>query len=315
MQSDPPATQPPESSAPPPGAASYTFGDFLESVPPSREVKIADLVVRQQRGVSYAMYVQQPRINLFCETEGTCGGVRQFRWVGDAMALSEAGARYWRYVSYRCGNCQITQKHFSLALTYDSIDSEAGSAYKFGELPQFGPRVAPRLIRLIQPDRAEFMQGRRAESLGMGRRSIHINYRRVVERQKEQILSEVLKLAVKLNAPEPAIAHLQSAIKELQFTKAMHMAEDALPESLKIDGHNPLTLLHNALSEGVHNLDDETCLQMATAVRTVLAELSERLAQAMKDEAELHRAVTTLAKARAAGKTDRRNAAPGDDIK
>jgi hypothetical protein len=53
-------------------------------------------------------------------------------------------------------------------------------------------------------------------------------------------------------------------------------------------------LLHSALSEGVHSLSDEQCLELASSVRIVLGELSERLSQALKDEAELSKALGTL---------------------
>ena len=72
------------------------------------------------------------------------------------------------------------------------------------------------------------------------------------------------------------------------------MAKDSLPESLLINGHSPLKLLHSALSEGVHALTDEQCLEMASSVRVVLVELSDRLSQALKDEAELSKALTTI---------------------
>ena len=67
-------------------------------------------------------------------------------------------------------------------------------------------------------------------------------------------------------------------------------------ESLLINGHNPITLLHSALSEGVHALSDEDCLELASSVRIVLGELSERLSQALKDDAELTKALSNLIK-------------------
>lgn len=39
---------------------------------------------------------------------------------------------------------------------------------------------------------------------------------------------------------------------------------------------------------------DEQCLEMAGSARMVLGELSERLSQALKDEAELTKALSTL---------------------
>ena len=72
------------------------------------------------------------------------------------------------------------------------------------------------------------------------------------------------------------------------------MAKDSMPESLLINGHNPMLLLHNALSKGIHALTDEQCLELASNVRIVLGELSERLSQALKDEAELNKALSAL---------------------
>jgi hypothetical protein len=74
------------------------------------------------------------------------------------------------------------------------------------------------------------------------------------------------------------------------------MAKDVMPESLLINGHSPIKLLHSALSDGVHARSDEACMALATSVRVVLGELSDRLSQALKDEAELTKALSTLLK-------------------
>ena len=72
------------------------------------------------------------------------------------------------------------------------------------------------------------------------------------------------------------------------------MAKDAIPENLLIDGHNPMRLLHHALSRGVHELSDEECLALASSVRIVLGRLSEQLSDILKDEAEVKEAISTL---------------------
>jgi hypothetical protein len=61
-----------------------------------------------------------------------------------------------------------------------------------------------------------------------------------------------------------------------------------------MDGHNPLTLLHSALSKGLHADDDQTCLEAAHIIRIVLAGLVERVGQALKSEAELTTALGRL---------------------
>lgn len=119
-------------------------------------------------------------------------------------------------------------------------------------------------------------------------------YRRVVESQKNRILDEILKVASKIGAAAEAIAELEAAKKEIQFSKALAMVKQGIPQSLLIDGHNPLLLLHGALSEGIHDRSDEECLELASSIRMVLIELSDRLGQDLKDEAELNHALSIL---------------------
>ena len=138
-----------------------------------------------------------------------------------------------------------------------------------------------------------FLKGRRCEIQGLGIGAF-VYYRRVVEDQKDRILAEIIKVAQAISAPAEAIAALQAAQSEHQFGKAMDDVKDAIPQRLLIEGQNPLTLLHSALSKGVHNHSDETCLGLATDIRLVLGELAELLGHALKDERELKKAVSRL---------------------
>jgi hypothetical protein len=79
--------------------------------------------------------------------------------------------------------------------------------------------------------------------------------------------------------------------------------KDAVPQALLINGRNPLSLLHSALSVGLHDKADEECLELAHGIRVVLVELAERLGQALKDEAELNSAVSRLLKAQSSQPT------------
>ena len=137
------------------------------------------------------------------------------------------------------------------------------------------------------------MKGRRCENQGLGIGAFTY-YRRVVENQKNRILGEVIKVAEKVGAKQDVVDILKRAVSETQFSKALDMTKDAIPETLLINGHNPLKLLHSALSEGVHELSDEQCLAIASSVRVILGELADRMSQALKDEAEIRDALSTL---------------------
>ena len=185
------------------------------------------------------------------------------------------------------------RKTFSLAAVRDGFSETSGNCYKFGENPEYGPPTAARLIKLIGPDRDIFLKGRRCENQGLGIGAF-VYYRRVVENQKNRILGEIVTVAKKLGAATEAIQELEAAKAETQFSKALASVKDSIPQTLLINGHNPLKLLHSALSDGLHDRDDAHCLTLASSIRVVLAELSERLSQALKDEVELNKALSHL---------------------
>ena len=258
------------------------FAEFLERTPPGNETSVTNLI----RGRVV------PDIQLHCGSD-SCNGTMFFR---STMAPPAVPANEWRffYITYRCANCRNTEKTFSLAACWEE-GTTSGKCYKIGELPEYGPPTASRLIKLIGPDREMFLKGRRCENQGLGIGAFGY-YRRVVENQKDRILGEIIKVANKLGAPAEAVQKLEAAKGETQFSKSLDNVKNSIPPVLLINGHNPLRLLHSALSVGLHDGDDDYCLEQASSIRVVLAELSERLAHALKDDAEIKRALSNLSR-------------------
>lgn len=108
------------------------------------------------------------------------------------------------------------------------------------------------------------------------------------------MLEAIINASRRLNAPSEHIGKLEAAKLETQFSRAIDSLKGAIPNELFIKGHNPLTLLHGALSEGIHALKDEECLELATSVREILFELSERIGQVLKEQAALDAAVARI---------------------
>jgi len=286
------------------------FSEFLENTPPSQLTNIKDLGILERNAYSDRWILTRPEIQLHCPNEA-CNGTRFFRCTSNVTGLPDKGYQFI-YISYACSNCQKTKKTFALGA--DKNDGEtSGKCYKFGELPAYGPPVPARLISLIGPDRELFLQGRRCENQGLGIGAF-VYYRRVVENQKNRILDEIIKVSKKLSVPQEKIEILETAKVEIQFSKALSDVKDAIPQSLLINGHNPFTLLHSALSEGLHDKTDGECLEIASSVRVVLSELSERLAQALKDEAELNHALSKLLQPKKTPTTKEEKLRPGVDI-
>lgn len=278
-----------------PEEKTISFAEFLEDTPPTQQVKVSDVFKKGFSGIGprqvLNLELRQPDLLLHCTGE-SCNGERYFRYDGIDLHLKKNESKFC-FVTYTCSNCRKVRKTFALHILVRDAESGEGLCYKFGEVPTFGPQTPARLIRLFGKDRELFLRGRRCENQGLGIGAF-VYYRRVVESHKDTILSEIIRVAEKIGAPADMIATLNSAKREIQFSKSLELAKDAMPQSLLINGQNPLTLLHRALSVGVHESPDERCLERAHDVRVVLVELAERLGQALKDEAELNTAVSRL---------------------
>lgn len=266
-----------------------TFAEFLENVPPSQWSIVTNLYKTANGIGTHHLELDLPQLQIHCASE-KCNGLRFFRYV-DGYKILSLNEDLRTYITYICSNCQDVLKIYSLWVIASGRNS--GRCYKFGEYPQYGPPTPARLIRLFGKDREIFLKGRQCEShnLGIG---AFTYYRRVVESHKNQILDEIIRVSKKIGAPPEKIKVLEDAQREIQFSKALDAVKDALPAALLVNGHNPLTLLHKALSVGVHQLSDEQCLQQAHAIRVMLVELADRLGQALKDEAEINAAIAQL---------------------
>jgi len=271
--------------------------EFFEKIPPGVSVRVSGILApRQYSGPPSPLMYAPPRptelpdIDLYCPTQPKCDGIRSFKPLTN-FTLNPGESKN-EFISYLCRNCRETLKTYAISADLSDGDTDA-SLRKYGERPSFGPSLPSKLIELIRPEWEYFKKGRRSENHGLGIAAFAY-YRRVIESQKNRILDEMIRAAKKLSATQEVIDELAHAKEERQFKKAIEGVKAGLPAMLLIGGVNPLTLVHNALSEGLHAETDEQCLQVATDIRIVMTELAERLSQVLKDEAELNGAVTRL---------------------
>jgi hypothetical protein len=138
-----------------------------------------------------------------------------------------------------------------------------------------------------------FELGRRAEGQGMGIGAFAY-YRRVVENQRLALFDKLISAAERLNLDAGTISALKSDRENWQFSESLDKLRVVLPEQLKVQGHSPLLLLHNALSHNLHSESDETCLEVAKDIRLVLTHFVEQLDNVLKDRVELEKTVGRL---------------------
>lgn len=264
--------------------------DFLAKSPPN--ILIAVVGASYVNGVF--VYLKIPPITLYCGSN-ECLGERFFDPSTKEVGHDNNAYLQHHFLRFTCRHCQKTQK--SISIFYKYVKNGTDGCYKLGEYPPFGPHIPAKAITLIGGDRELFLKGHRAESQGLGIAAFAY-YRRVIDSQKNRLLDEIIRVSEHLEAKPEVIADLKKAKGETSFSKAIESIQPAIPEVLLINGQNPLKLLYSALSEGLHDQSDEECLELAQSIRTVLFELAERLTVAMKEDAEIKKAVSKLVKKR-----------------
>ncbi|MGD1215328.1 MAG: hypothetical protein ABR861_10125 [Terriglobales bacterium] len=94
--------------------------------------------------------------------------------------------------------------------------------------------------------------------------------RRVVEDKTDELIEVVAQLAASHNIG-PEIVKKIKAVKNERATydQKLKLAATVLPESLMIDGANPLGVLYDLVSRGVHDLSEEECIRVADETKSV----------------------------------------------
>lgn len=273
-----------------------TFKEFLESIPPYREIEISDLnifngILEIRSGKISSNY---PDIEIECPI---CRGKRFFSKTDYLSEFPNSDSSKTSGIVYTCKNCEEAQKIYTLKFIQLSEELKTrfipGKIMKVGEYPPFGDFIPAKVMMLVGKERDFFLKGRRCEnqSLGIG---AYAYYRGIVENQKDKLIDEIIKVCKKLGKQEALIAELENAKAEIQFSKAIDSIKEELPTSLYIEDQNPLKLLHKAVSKGIHNMTDEECLQYAESIRIILFELTERINVILKDSKEIHDAISVL---------------------
>jgi hypothetical protein len=269
-----------------------TWRAFLESVAPGTRREIDELFTFGNTDYKTGYWAIPPtEIELHCSK---CGGPRIFEPTSNQITVRPDRPKTDdHFVAYRCRNCQQRSKTFAVRIARPETHLGKGIVLKIGETPSFGPSLPSRLVTLFQDDIKLLSKGRRAENQGMGIGAFAY-YRRIVEHQKNRLIGQIQRVAEKTGANATMLKLYEESLQEHQFTRAVEKIKDSIPDTLFINGANPLILLHDALSDGLHNRSDDECLGLAHDIRVVLAELVDRIGLALKSDTELTDAVRNL---------------------
>jgi hypothetical protein len=194
-------------------------------------------------------------------------------------------------INYECKGCHSFQMNFML-----KFSSDGKKVQKIGQYPPVTVNPSQEINVFLGEYVDLFKKGIVCESQSYGIAAFSY-YRRIVELEIERLLGEVRGQVDPENAESFDAAF--DEIKKSHYAKdKIDLISKIIPSRLKPGGVNPMGILYKALSEGLHSLSDEECLENATAVRQTL-ESFIHLLNANKDAvAKLSKATKQLLSAK-----------------
>lgn len=178
--------------------------------------------------------------------------------------------------------CASCKDYFQFFILY--FDEELKYVMKVGQFPSWSISIEKHLEKVLGKHENIYRKGRVCESQGYGI-GAYAYYRRIVE----NIIDDLLKLIEGLFDEDTEKKRFVEALKDVQASTVakdkIALVKELLPPTIRPDGMNPLSILHDTLSAGIHVMSDEECLEKAIDIREILIYLVEQIGLA--NEAKL----------------------------
>ncbi len=179
---------------------------------------------------------------------------------------------------YICSGCNRGLRVFLINFVFSVPDEDGNSIIvleKVGQIPPWTIKMDSGLENILGDHSILYKRGLINESQGYGI-GAHSYFRRIVEEVIDELLNSIYNL-VEPSEKEEYQEALDKTKKTRVTQEKIDLVKDLLPPSLKPDNINPLTVIHSALSEGLHDLSDEECLEQAELIRNSLVFLINQI--------------------------------------
>jgi hypothetical protein len=218
-----------------------------------------NLSTAYRSGARFGLLPKQLR--LFCDNE-RCG--YESLWeISDPTVYF--GSQFINRDSYTCRNCGKNTVNYC----YIWQERKANNIFvKIGQYPELEERVPDTLkSALDDEDLKLYKNALRMRNFNLGVAAVAY-MRRVIENKMNDMLEILHGAAIAHNARAEVVAHQKAMMEEKRFSIKVDYAGTLLPESLRPSGKpNPMGVLHELASDGLHAKSDEECVDIFDACR------------------------------------------------
>jgi hypothetical protein len=196
------------------------------------------------------------QIRMFCGHR-KCGYETLWELSSNKVFFEDAFTNQKKYVCRNCGDN---------AATYCFIwqEQKAGNLFvKVGQYPELEERVPEILENALDGnDLKLYKQALRMRNFNLGIAAVAY-MRRIIENRMNDMLEILHESAIAHNAPAELLARHEAMKREKRFSEKIDYAGELLPSGLRPPGKpNPMAILHELASEGLHAKSDEECVDI-----------------------------------------------------
>jgi hypothetical protein len=201
------------------------------------------------------------QIRLFCDNK-PCG--YESLWENSDQTIY-FGSEFIKRNKYTCRNCG--KNTVSYCYIWQERDSN-NIFLKIGQYPELEERV-PDMLKsaLDDEDLKLYKNALRMRNFNLGVAAVAY-MRRVIENKMNDMLEILHEAAIAHNAQAELVAQRKEMMEEKRFSIKVDYAGTLLPASLRPSGKpNPMGVLHELASDGLHAKSDEECVDIFDACR------------------------------------------------
>jgi hypothetical protein len=187
------------------------------------------------------------------------------------QANDKIGVAFKRYSCKNCNKC-----HVAYFYRWDQPEKDMIVFQKAGQFPPLEETISPALEKALSKDSELYKRALRSRNFNYGLGAVSY-MRRIIENHMNEIL-DILTEVDRPDIDEVTRVELERIKKSRTFTAKVEHAAKLLPEYLRPIGlPNPLDILYELSSEGLHMLSEEECVVIFDKCQTTFEYLLQNL--------------------------------------
>ncbi len=273
--------------------------EFLEEYPLYKSFETG--IVHDKRYTSDIIdftKIPKPAIHMYCST---CGSGQTFNMINDYHENeSNQGVIVFDKVVralYLCSACEDNKRFFIIRFLSEKVNDYQYKVIvmKVGQYPAWEIKMNKNLKKTLGEHSGYYNKGLICESQNYGI-GAYAYFRRITEDIIDELLESIHGLIDGEEKQEEYKKALENIRQEKRTSEKIDVVKDLLPNSLIIDGINPLKVLHDALSVGLHGKTDEDCMELSVTIRDSLVYLINQILSNKQGKEQYKKSLAKLSK-------------------